>query len=103
MAHDRSPRDEARALLDAKLRELADAALANDGQSSNEALAGAERIARLLQIQRELAPPEPSGQHWRMAALFAATLGLLSLLLVVHVHGTEVEMDLVQHPANSFH
>lgn len=96
MAHDRSPPDEVRALLDTKLRELADAALANDGQvSKNEALASAERIARLLQIQRQLAPPVPTGQRWRMAALFAATLGLLSLLLVATVLETEVELDLV--------
>jgi hypothetical protein len=96
MAHDPPPRPDAlRSLLDAQLRELADAARASGGQVPSEASANAERLARLVQIQRDLPPPVRTGQRWRMVALFAGTLALVSLLLLATVRETEVELDLV--------
>lgn len=96
MAHDPPPRPDAlRSLLEAQVRELADAVRASGGQVSGEASANAERLARLVQMQRDLAPPVRTGQRWRMVALFAATLALLSLLLLATVRETEIELDLV--------
>lgn len=96
MAHDPPPRPDAlRSLLDAQLRELADAARASGGQVPSEASANAERLARLVQIQRDLPPLVRTGQRWRMVALFAGTLALVSLLLLATVRETEVELDLV--------
>ena len=45
--------------------------------------------------QSDLPPPVRTGQRWRMAALFAGTLALVSLLLLATVRETEVELDLV--------
>jgi len=96
MAHDPVPRPDAlRSLLDAQLRELADAVHVSGGQVPSEASANAERLARLVQIQRNLAPPARTGQRWRMVALFAGTLALVSLLLLATVRETEVGLDLV--------
>jgi uncharacterized integral membrane protein len=97
MADDSPPPgpDSLRSLLDAQLRELVETACANGGQVPSEASANAERLARLVQMQRDLSPPAPTGQRWRMVALFAGTLALLSLLLLATVRETEVELNLV--------
>src|SRR4029453_2168978 len=97
MADDSPPPgpDSLRSLLDAQLRELVETAGANGGQVPSEASANAERLARLVQMQRDLSPPAPTGQRWRMVALFAGTLALLSLLLLATVRETEVELNLV--------
>lgn len=96
MAHDPPPQPDAlRSLLDAQLRELADAVRASGGQVPSEASANAERLARLMQMQRDLPPPVRTGQRWRVVALFAGTLALVSLLLLATVRETEVELDLV--------
>lgn len=96
MAHDPPPRpDDLCSLFDAQLRELADTARATGGQLPSEAFANAERLARLVQMQRDRALPGRTGQRWRMVALFAATLALVSLLLLATVRETEVELHLV--------
>jgi len=96
MADDSPPRpDSLRSLLDAQLRELADAVRASGGQVPSEASANAERLARLVQMQRDLSPPVRTGQRWRMVALFAAILALVSLLLLATVRETEIELNLV--------
>ncbi|MFZ2650909.1 MAG: hypothetical protein WA210_12485 [Burkholderiaceae bacterium] len=95
MAADLPPRDALRTLLGAKLQSLADAAHANGGEVPGEPSANADRLARLVQMQRELAAPVRSGHRWRMAALFIALLALLSVLLIATVRKTEVELELV--------
>ncbi len=95
MPHDSdgSP-DTLHAQLAARVKELADSARANGGHVPADALANAQRLAQLAHLQRELAPPRRAGR-WAGAALFAATLFVISFLLVTSVRDTEVELDLV--------
>jgi hypothetical protein len=84
--------DALRAQLVAQVNELVNAARANGGQVPAESLANAQRLAQLTQLQRELTPSR-RGSRWIVAALFAATLVVASVLLA-SVRETEVELDL---------
>jgi len=86
--------DALRAQLTAQVNGLVDAARANGGHVPAEALANAQRLAQLTQLQRELTP-QRWGSRWIVAALFAVTLVIASVLLLASVRETEVELDLL--------
>src|SRR5262249_31298623 len=76
-----------------KVRELGHEAAMHDGEVSPEKLDVLNRLARLVEVRdKTLATTVP---RWRIAALFAATLVLISLLLFLRVPETQVEMQLV--------
>ena len=83
-----------RAQLADKVRDLADEARRNGGNIDADALANAQRLAQLVQLQRDIAPIRKESR-WAVAALFAATVAIVSFLLLAHVRESEVELDLV--------
>jgi hypothetical protein len=82
--------DSLRDLLRKKLDEASEAAVKGDApQATIDEL---ERLARLIEI-RERTTPAPPSPRWRVAAVVAATVLLVSLLLFFRVSETEVELD----------
>ena len=88
------PSDSLRAQLSRQVKALADVACVKDGHVPPDELANAQRLAQLMQLQRELAPPRRSNRA-AVAVLFAATVAIASVLLLARVRETEVELDLV--------
>ena len=84
--------DPLRALLNRKVGELSDGA-SERGEISSDQLDAVNRLARLVEVRdKSFAAPLP---RWRIAAILAATLVLVSALLFLRVPKTEVELQLV--------
>ena len=90
--------DKLRSTLRARLREkvtdLAEEVRKNAGDVPAESLASVQRLAQLTELQSDLMPPRPPG-HWVMAASLGVTVAIVSVLLLVHVRETEIELDLI--------
>ena len=85
-------RDPLRSLLHRKVREVSDEAAQHDGEVPSEQLDALNRLARLVEVRDKALPAVP---RWRVAAILAGTLVLVSLLLFLRVRETEVELQLV--------
>jgi hypothetical protein len=95
MPHDSDESRQAlRAQLADKVRDLAEEARQNGGNIDADALANAQRLSQLWQLQRDLTPSREKNR-WAVAALFAATVAIVSVLLLAHVRESEVELDLM--------
>ncbi|MEK6373850.1 MAG: hypothetical protein AABO58_14275 [Acidobacteriota bacterium] len=84
--------DPLRELLRRKAREIGDEAAKHDGVVPPDQLDALNHLARLVEV-REKAFPSIS-PRWRIAAVLAGTLVLVSLLLFLRVRETEVELQL---------
>ncbi|HLZ98336.1 MAG TPA: hypothetical protein VKP66_10425 [Steroidobacteraceae bacterium] len=80
--------------LTKQVKALAEEVRSHGGTVPPESLANIQRLAELAKLQRDLAPVR-HGNRWVGAALFAATVALVSVLLLAHVRESEVELDLV--------
>src|ERR1700683_1525319 len=90
--------DKLRSTLRPRLREkvtdLAEEVRKNAGDVPAESLASVQRVAELTHLQSDLMPPRPPC-HCVMAASLAVTVAIVSVLLLVHVRETEIELDLI--------
>jgi hypothetical protein len=84
--------DPLRALLHRKIQEASEAA-GRDGEVPAAQLDEVNRLTRLVEIRDKAFATMPP--RWRIAAVLAATLLLVSLLLFLRVRETQVEMQLV--------
>jgi hypothetical protein len=74
------------------LRNIGDEASRNDGDVPPADIDALTRLDRLVEMRdKRLATAAP---RWRIAAILAGTIVLVSLLLFLRVHETEVEMQL---------
>ena len=93
MPHDpEDSRNVVHAQLRAQVRALAEALPTNGGIVAPESLANLQRLVQLEQLQRDLAPMRRENR-WAGAVLFAATIGIVSVLLLAHVRESEIELD----------
>lgn len=88
------PPNELRTQLIGKVKDLAEAARNNEGDVAPDSLAKVQRLAQLVQLQNDLKPRAPSSR-WTAAAILAATVAIVSVLLLAHVRESEIELDLV--------
>lgn len=86
-------KDRVRDLLERELRALDEEAANRNGEISPERLDTLNRLVRLVEIREKMSPVHPA--RWRVAALLAGTLAVVSLLLFLRVRETQVELDLV--------
>jgi hypothetical protein len=87
-------RDVVHAQLTAQVKALAEQLRSNGGTVLPESLANVQRLAQLAQLQRDLTPIRHVNR-WIGAALFVATIALVSVLLLAHVRESEIELNLV--------
>ena len=73
---------------------LAEEVRAQKGTVPPDSLANVQRLMELAKLQRELQPVRHVNR-WVGAAAFAATVALVSVLLLAHVRESEIELDLV--------
>lgn len=90
-----SDNDALRDLLHRKVAEVSRDAAARDGEVPAEQLDALNRLARLVEVRDKTSPAPAPPPRWRIAAILAATLVLVSLLLFLRVRETQVEMQLV--------
>ena len=85
--------DPLRELLHRKVREASDEAAKHDGDVPAGELDALNRLARLVEVRDKTIPA--TAPRWRIAAVLASTLVLVSLLLFLRVRATQVELQLV--------
>jgi hypothetical protein len=84
--------EELRRLLKARSAAAAESALRSGGQVSAEEIEELDRLTRLIDVRSRTDPPKPQ-RSWRIAALLAATLLVVSGLLFARVRETAIELD----------
>ena len=85
--------DQLRELLRRQVQAAGDEALHSGGQVPAEQVEALGRLARLVEIHQAAQPPRVR-KRWPVAALFSATLLVVSILLFARVRETEIELDL---------
>jgi hypothetical protein len=90
--------DESRNAVDAELakqvKALVEEVRTHGGAVPPDSLANVQRLVELAKLRRDLEPVRHVNR-WVGAALFAATIALVSVLLLAHVRESEIELDLV--------
>lgn len=90
--------DESRNAVDAELTKqvqaLVEEVRTRGGAIPPDSLANVQRLVELANLQRDLEPARHVNR-WVGAAVFAATIALVSVLLLAHVRESEIELNLV--------
>ena len=87
-----SQRSELEGLLGDRARATIERALRSDGEVPPGEIDGLERLARLVELQKRTAPPEPR-RPWPVIAIALATLVIVSILVFARVGQTEIELE----------
>jgi hypothetical protein len=77
-----------------QVKALAEEVRTLGGTVPPDSLANVRRLAELAKLQRDLEPVRHMNR-WVGSAMFAATIALVSVLLLAHVRESEIELDLV--------
>jgi hypothetical protein len=83
-------------LLQEQARALQDEALRSGGQVPAERMEALRRLSSLVEIC-DAAQPKPAHGRWPLAAAFACTLFIATILLFAHPKNTKLQMDLRVH------
>ena len=80
------------ALLSQRARAAIEQALRSGGEIPQAEIDSLDRLARLAELHKTTAPPEPR-RPWPVVALGVATLAIVSVLLFARVWSTEIELE----------